>query len=136
MSYGSIAKTKQETTRLLQDSVALSHNSEEVGLIVGERLNAQRDLLQGTMRTLGTMRGLSESASNAVRQIEYRNYKRRCCLWGTMLVLFVANLLILCAMWRNGGYIFAPPATRDAHPVHGSNSAAQRNLEGKFATAK
>jgi hypothetical protein len=124
MSYGSIGKTKQETTRLLQDSVALSHNSEAIGMGVGERLRTQREVLQGTKTALGTMQGLSDSASNSIRQIEYRNYKRRCCLWGTMIILFVANVLVLCAMYRNGGYIFAPSAIPAAHGVRDTNTDA------------
>jgi len=127
MSYGSTGKTKQETTRLLQDSVALSHNSEDVGLRVGERLRTQRELLEGTKSTLGSMRGLSDSASDAIRQIEHRNNRRRCCLWGTIFILFVANVLVLSAMWRNGGSIFAPPAITAAHP---SRATAVRHGRG------
>jgi hypothetical protein len=114
MSYGSTGFTNQgkdrETSRLLEESVSLSHHSEDISLRVGERMRSQRENLEGSKATLGRMTALSETATNAIRDLEWNNKRKRVYLWGAISVLFVLNILVLYAMWRNGGKIFASTA--------------------------
>jgi hypothetical protein len=108
MNYGSIGNdnASKETTRLLHDSLALSLNNEEIGVGISDRLRMQREMLQGTKTMLTSLGTISESAAGQIRQIELRNWRKRCCLWTTIIILFLSNVFILCVMWRNGGKIF------------------------------
>jgi len=103
-NYGSTSSTK-ETTRLLAESVSLSHQNEEISMSVGQKMRSQREFLDGTEKNLGSMMELSKSASDAIREIERKALQRKQWLWFFIIVLFVLDIYVMSVMWKNDGRI-------------------------------
>ena len=97
---------QKETTRLLADGMSSVRESEEVAIATGDALRGQRSMLEGIRGDVDDMKNVSTNAAESIRQIERRTVRKRICLWGTILVLFVANIVVLVAMWKHGGKIF------------------------------
>ena len=99
-NYGSVS-TSRETTRLLAESVSLAHNSEEIGLSIGENMRSQREHLHDSQNTLRKMRNLSKSAADSIKEIENKSRRRKFWLWCFIIILFCANLILIGKMWHN-----------------------------------
>lgn len=107
---------QKETTRLLADGISSVRESEEIAIATGDALRGQRSMLEGIRGDVDEMKNVSTSAAESIRQIERRTVRKKICLWSTILVLFVANIVVLVTMWKHGGKIFyrveaADPAT-------------------------
>jgi len=102
MSYGSTGSSPtRETTRLLAESAALSRNNEDIASNVGNRLRSQRELLETTKGHMHSMRQLSASASEAIREIESKSKKRKVYLWSIIVILFFVNILLIYLRWTS-----------------------------------
>ena len=123
---------QKETTRLLADGMSSVRESEEIAIATGDALRGQRSMLEGIRGDVDDMKNVSTSAAENIRQIERRVVRKRICLWSIILVLFVANIVVLVAMWKHGGKIFyreeaaaqaqaqapAPPPSKDDGLLH------------------
>lgn len=94
MSYGSIGNSK-ETTQLLAESVALSHSSEEISLLINQKMREQKDYLDNTQSSLGSMRQLTKSASASINEIESKARRRKLWLWIIIVLLFLVDVYII-----------------------------------------
>ena len=90
---------------MLAESVSLSHQNEEIGISVGQKMRSQREFLDSTESTLGSMRQLSKSAADAIKEIEYKAYRRKLWLWLVIAALFIVNVYVISVMWKNDGRI-------------------------------
>lgn len=97
---------QKETTRLLAEGMSSVRNSEEIAIATSDALQGQRSMLEAIRGDVDELKGVSISAAENIRQIERRTVRKTICLWCIILVLFVANIVVLSAMWKHGGKIF------------------------------
>ena len=113
--YKGYGSTSKETTRLLSESVSVSRNNEELALKAGDSLRTQRDNLTSTQGHISGMRYAAENAAISIREIENRTLRKKMCLWSIILALFVANIVVLVRLVKNGGILLATATNVQGH---------------------
>ena len=118
--YGSTSSGAhhRETTHLLAESAATARENEEIAMRTGGVLRDQHDILSSTNNNVKDMKNISESAAVSIRQIENRTLRRRLCLWGVILFLFVANIVVFVRLVKNDGKLFTPGQEHHLGPLH------------------
>lgn len=112
--------TSKETTRLLTEGMVHARESEEVALSTGDTLRDQRGVLESVRSNVDNMKGVSMSAAESIRQLDLKTTRRKMCLWAVVIILFIANISAVMAMWKHGGKIFGSSITGSANGVRES----------------
>lgn len=129
--------TSKETTRLLTEGMVHARESEEVALATGDALRDQRGALESVRENVDNMKGVSLSAAESIRQLDLKTSRRKLCLWAVVIILFIANVSVLIAMWKHGGKIIGPTGGASREGVAGASTTESHHGvadEGSHAT--
>mmetsp|Transcript_9213 Transcript_9213/g.12761 ORF Transcript_9213/g.12761 Transcript_9213/m.12761 type:complete len:114 (+) Transcript_9213:34-375(+) len=91
-SYGSVDDDKRqaETNALLEDSIAVTEESHQIGNATYLQLQGQRAQIEAANERAGETRTITQRARQVMKNIEFKVFKEKLTLW--LIILFLLGV--------------------------------------------
>ena len=95
-----------ETTRLLQKSIQISNETEDISYDINDDLNLQEEKLNESIKHIHSVSDIIQVSKDYMNIMYYKAINKKLWLWSIIAILFLSILLVLIIMILNDGKLY------------------------------